>query len=116
MKQEKGKISLTFLILLAIIGVGIYLLVLTAPAYIRWVEIKGVVETNLKRSFTTYEEFENTVISKWKEMEVDLTRITLSHLEGDEIYLSYTHPVVYFGRYTHVFQFEMRAEVKYGEE
>ncbi len=114
--NENGKITLTFLFVLALIGAGVYMLVKTVPVYIKWTEIKGVVETNLKRAFINYEEFEKAVIDKWKEMDLDLSEITFSRLEGDEVYLSYTKEVVYFGRWTYPFRFEFRTHVKLGEE
>jgi uncharacterized membrane protein len=114
--KEKGRITFTFLFILLIIGAGVYFVVKTVPVYIKWTEIKGVVETNLKRSFMNYEEFEKAVIDKWKEMNLDLSEITFSRLEGDEIYLSYTKEVIYFGRWSYPFKFEFRAQFKAGEE
>lgn len=114
--SEKGKITITFLFILLIIGAGVYMLVKTIPVYIRWIEIKGVVEINLKREFMSYEEFEKTVIDKWKEMDVDLSDVSFSRLEGDEIHLSYTKEVTYFGRWTYPFRFEFKTHLKIGEE
>lgn len=110
--ENSGRITLTFLIILLLIGGLVYILVKTVPVYIRWIEVKGALEANMTRRFVSVEDFENAVRDKLNELNVNQENILFVRRGAYEYELIYTEPVTYFGRYIHIFQFSIKRNVE----
>lgn len=110
--KNSGRITLTFLVIMLLIGSGVYALIKTVPVYIRWIEVKGAVEANMGRRFISTVDFEKGVRNKLNELNVNQKNIFFVKRGTFEYELIYTEPVTYFGKFTHVFQFSLKRNVQ----